>query len=294
MARSQKKEDSIYDFLYVDAKRIGLLLSQFGSDGVLTELIRTTDATTETGGKFDIKIVGVNQKEGEKTGLTRKFDPQWLMPLLFLREAKDIIVRDIEEAGIGKFVLMSGSLSILDLSMSRLLWDVPFIQQSIAAGATPDDMAALASIIPAASRHDRRAAKARGSPATPANPALEYVKAMIEVVKVMPHGTFASISDNAGHEVFSTLRDDGLVVASSDLMLQHGTTISGDWNIVGVLDALPDAKAQTVYGPQPFAGMPLLAIFQTFGPVARSMLGRPSGAYGMTPLLIFREVGRPK
>jgi hypothetical protein len=238
MARSRGKAASVYDILYADAKRIGLLLSQFGSEGVLTELTRATNTSSETGGGIDIKIVKGDQKEGEKSELTRRFDPQWLIPLIFLRETQSMLVGDITKARIGQFVLMSGALTILDLSILRLLWDVPFVQSSIAAGAKSEDMTAITAL----TRHDRRAARARGSAASTKNPALEYVQNILNVVKVMPHGILANLVDKYKREFWCSLREDALIVPSSDLMLKHGTTMSGEWSAVGILDAVPDKE----------------------------------------------------
>src|SRR4051812_39282654 len=113
MAQGQSGDDSVYDFLYVDARRIGLLLSQFGQEGVLTELTRHAQTDSETGGGLDLKIVKMDSTEGETKALTRRFDPQWLLPLRFLDLAKEMLVRDVSKAGIGQLILASGSLGIM-------------------------------------------------------------------------------------------------------------------------------------------------------------------------------------
>jgi hypothetical protein len=78
--------------------------------------------------------------------------------------------------------------------------------------------------------------------------------------------------------------------------LKHGVAIAGLWNILGVLDALPDEgeNSQVYMTDQLIAAISLGAIgAQIVGPLApavRLLLGRPGTAYGTTPLLIFREV----
>jgi hypothetical protein len=296
MARSPKKEGFVYDFLYIDAKRIGLLLSQFGSDGIITELVRATDATTETGGKIDLKIVGINQKEGEKTGLVRKFDPQWLVPLIFLREAQDIIIRDISKARIGQLVIAPGILTISDLSILRKLWDVRFVQDSIAAGVTADSSAAaLLEIVQqppqVTNRRERRTMQRQTtrSPA-PTSPAVESISRLLEVIKVMPHNILATLQVKNNEHVWCSLREEWLIITSADLMLNHGAVIAGDWNIVGILDARPDENDEVSTEVGSNASLPFLNILNTFAPLARQMLGRPTGSFGITPLMIFREV----
>jgi hypothetical protein len=279
MAHGQKKVDSVYDFLYVDAPRIHVLLSQFGQDGVLTELTRATDASSETGGGFDVKIAKLDAKESEKTGLTRRFDPQWLTPLNFLDAARDIIVRDISSARIGQIVLASGAITITDFAMLRLLWDIPAVQNMIASGMNSTSFQAL---LPP---------KAGKSSENQATKALMYqVKQILEIIKVIPHATIAMMKDTGGNEIWGAIKNEQLTVSSSTLMLNHGSSIHGKWNVVGILDALPESKDPSSDLSVPDTSVSMISIMQGFGPIARSLLGRPETAYGVTPLMIFREI----
>ena len=85
-----------------------------------------------------------------------------------------------------------------------------------------------------------------------------------------------------------------MVTKTSDLLLKHGSIIQGEWAIVGVLDAMPDGGAPAEGYDAEFASLLGGSVIGTaaahLGPVARNMLGRPAGSYGMTPLLIFREI----
>jgi hypothetical protein len=116
----------------------------------------------------------------------------------------------------------------------------------------------------------------------------------IELLKLSPHKVLATIR-TAGKCVWSSLAENGLMVPASDLMLKHGIAISGLWSMVGVIDALPDdingeSAHQTA---QADAAKSLGFTGETIGglaPAIRGMLGRPKDAFGMTPLLIFREV----
>jgi hypothetical protein len=283
MAHSQEKVASVYDFMYVDTKRIELLLSQFGTDGVMTELTRATDATSETGGGFDLKIASMNQKEGEKSGLTRRFDPRWLTPLTFLREAQGMIVRDISAARIGQFVLAGGTLSISDLNVLKQLWDVPIVQAAMAQQPMSANDVQLSQMM---SRQQRRASE-RTNKGPQESPQLAHVKAILDFVKVLPHGVLATFDNDDGHTIWCALRGDSLLMPSSDLMLNHGAVISGKWRVVGILDALSASGDSP--SPKTTANA-LTNLMNILGPITRNMLGRPDGAYGITPLLIFREI----
>lgn len=99
--------------------------------------------------------------------------------------------------------------------------------------------------------------------------------------------------------MWCSLREDGLVVSASDLTLKHGVTVSGRWNMLGVLDALPeiDAAGNLTAEAVEAAQGNVLPSASAFGelmlqltPAIRGLLGRPHTAYGMTPVLIFREI----
>ena len=266
MVRSREKEDSVYDFLYVDAKRISLLLSQFGTDGVVTELSRVTEENSETSGEVNIQIVKFGGKDGEKSAINRRFDPQWLVPLIFLKEIKDLIVRELTKARIGQFVLVSGELSISDLGILKQLWGIPHFQDIATAGMTQ-------SLDP----KDRKSA-------------IASFKKMFSIIEVLPHGTRAELIDKGHRSIWAPMRDNFLVVSSSDLLLNHGSIVAGEWSIIGILDALPDGIGAQNDGTSSMFGGPLGQFMGVFGPKIRELLGRPQGSYGVTPLIIMREI----
>jgi len=268
MARGQKEAVSVYDFLYVDARRIGVLLSQFGSDGLITELTRNTDTSSESGGGIDLKLAKMDQKAGTKSGLTRRFDPQWLLPLLFLEDTQDRLVRSIAKARLGQLVLVSGSLSILDLSSLTPLWDVPAIQQQIAAGMG----------------NGAPAKKDRNRP----DPAIKVVKDLLSIVKTFPHGIHGNLTEETGLAIWSAFRQESLMVSSSDLLISQGSEISGYWHLVGILDAMPDESDNAQ--PTPSNKTAIGNVVQTLAPIVRGLVGRPPQAFGVTPLLVFRTI----
>ena len=117
------------------------------------------------------------------------------------------------------------------------------------------------------------------------------------MLATLPHAVQAAITERGGPQdrvTWCSLRDENLIVPGSDLLLKHGVRIAGEWSMLGILDALPDAA---VAGSPELAQMlsafslgSLGAVIGPMAPAIRTMLGRPTDAYGMTPLLIFREV----
>ena len=133
MAQDPEKGDSVYDFLYVDARRIAVFLSQFGQYGHLTSLTRAELEASSTSGGLNVVAAKLDTGASEQTSQTRQFDPQWLAPLIFLDQAdqRGMIVRDLANARIGKLLLVSGRLAIFDLGMLRNAWEIGAIRDVI-------------------------------------------------------------------------------------------------------------------------------------------------------------------
>ncbi|BCM84421.1 hypothetical protein [Methylobacterium indicum] len=290
MAEGRKTEDSVYDFLYVDTRRIAQFSSQFNQYGHLTNLTRSVSETSTGGGDINVVAARVNKSASEQTGQVRQFDPKWLNPLTFLDDAerRGLIKRDIKSSEIGQIVLFTGQLLLFDAGMMKGAWDKPIVQKMIRAGipaaASGVDTSGL-------SRHDRRI-RAKETKES-ANNELDFTMSMLSI---LPHMLqVRMLSEDTS--VWSTLEDEFVIGRSSDLVLKHGSLLSGEWNMIGIYDALPyDAAYRTEEGREDadiaadVAGTVIGGMAARMGIIARNMIGRPEHTYGMTPLLIFREV----
>lgn len=296
MARDQKKDDSVFDFLYIDSRRIALFLSQFDKYGHLKTLTRSVGENSKSGGGFDLKVVKADYSEGEDSSLKKEYDAQWVAPLSFLDhvQQRDMLERDISKAGIGSLVLASGALSVRDLRLVMNIMALPAMKQNLLqkVETAPD------------SRHRN---ERRHSPRPTPAPANDQNAIGLEMMGILPHGT-QSLLKSEGSEIWSSLKDDCLIVPASEIFLSHGVNIPGTWNILGILDARPDeeesqqspeeqmAGAQAAIPSTEIQGIVTL-VTQGFGgfidgiaPLARMVLGRRSSSFGLTPILIFREV----
>lgn len=271
MGQGRGRDDSVYDFLYVDQRRIGLLLSQFGQDGVLTELVREAASGSESRGGIDIKIIKVDAKDKEDSKLSRRFDPQWLIPLLFLDQTKERLRRDIEKAAIGALVLVEGDLWLTETSSLQAMYE----------------KGALRSV---AVKRARESAKAAGVQFDQTAFDLEVDLIARSPPQVQFHLHMAKGS------VWSTLRPTGLITPPEEIASKHGVIVEGKWHVLGVKDAEPepgrtlmDNRAEQLaakYGPRGH-----LSDMLHTAEIRRRMFGRPVDAYGVIPLLIFRPVG---
>lgn len=294
---------SVFDFLYHDVRRVGSFLAQFDDSGHLQQV--TQAEGSQRGAKrswrasISADFLGLGDGEaslerGPRAGgfetAERIYDPLWTnaCTLLDFLEERSMLQHDLTSARIDQFVLITGSLNILDLPMVKDIWEVPILRKMILSTATPP------ALPPGATSAQRAAHKQQ------AELAKNGYEAVIQVLKFLPHAVHAWLQTRDGNYAWSSLRDDALIVSTADLLLKHGASISGTWSMLGVLDALPEAKPGENFTPNvlpdPAAALnPMLAenpmsqILVLLSPIVRQ-LGRPNQAYGLTPLLIFREI----
>lgn len=308
LERDERATASVYDFLYHDVRRVGSFISQFHASGLL-QSIKETDATGENrasksgasaGGGLPGIARGQAQFEDQagserREASERTYDPLWqnARALLDFLDKHDMIGRTFQVAHIGQFVLASGSLTIMDLPLLKGMWALPAIKKAIAGGAG----LASTSVSPARNRSERRKTEAT-TPVSPHAANMESIEALLSILALLPHAVQARLQANSGETVWCSLNEDSLVVSSSDLILKHGLSVAGTWNILGVLDALPDTDAsgtptssaiEGLIGSATLEDSPFGQIMGAIAPVVRT-LGRPGHAHGITPLMIFREV----
>jgi hypothetical protein len=282
-----QENDSVFDFLYQDVRRVGSYLAQLMPGGHV-QGVKQTLATEESGGtgaKITAAASAVLAKaSGEflaNTGnvnrdiLERTFDPIWrnAIELLDVLEQRHLISRNVAKSTIGGFVVVSGTLGILDRSFLQLIWSVPelrtMLENGIASGIDP---------MQAKSQRDK----------------LKLSKALVKTLIALPESLQARLSDDSGNLVYSSIQESGLVSTTTELFLSHGIALPGKWSVLGILDAQPgewlseDAEVAEKLGLINTGTLPTL--MNAIQGLMREA-GRPAIAYGVTPLLIFRKAG---
>lgn len=291
MVSDAKKADSVFDILYADTRRLSSLLSQFSDDGIITEVVRGAEETTSSQIGISVKIVKADGAELGKSSVLTKIDPQWLLPLLFLDAAQDMIQRDIEAAPIGSLVLSQGKLIVTDLAMLKEMWKSEKARQYMLQKAAIDEEAGL-------NRHERRAAGKKGSAKEVTDAELAF-----ELLPLLPHSPQINIIDG-DRTVWASIDERYMNGSASDVMLKHGVKVAGSWSMVSVLDARPfevrddedaydDHDDILSFSERLAIGMTtdnLWKVANELAGPARQALGRPLLSYGVTPLIIFREI----
>jgi hypothetical protein len=186
----------------------------------------------------------------------------------------------------------------MDLTLFKGMWQMPAIKNALFAGAIGERQIAPNS--PSQNRQQRRSSKRSGDHSADVKSPYDAMEGGLALIGLLPHAIQARLSINGTDQmVWTSLKEDALVVSAADLTLKHGTAIAGTWNMLGILDALPDHNAAgelTVSGEDSRTGSEKLAdspfgeMMNHIMPFLRPLLGRPFSAYGMTPILIFREV----
>lgn len=284
MGQDPQSIDSIFDFLFVDNERLRSWFAQVFDDGVLLSHKKTSHSgdasskelsgTVEVGGKIDAFLASADMKgKGQardgsnsfaNTSHEKNFDATWSLPLSVLDRLDEFsfIQRDISTARIGSLVLLSGRPQIIDIKFMQDIWEpaVNFVlgNQKIT--------------------HKNK---------TEASSAKAAMANLNEIFRKMPPSPQMLLCDENENLTWACIKEEHMVVSTSSLALTHGDAISGNWHVLGVLDAVPNEYASE---PLPLWKSELLQAASNLLGSIREMMGRPTNAYGITPVLIFRTI----
>jgi hypothetical protein len=299
--RKDQERNPVYDFLYHDARRIASFLAQFKTYGVPQNVKASESAGRATSTKTAISAGGgvplVAQGQAaldqtntsdERDATEHTYDPLWrnALDLRDYLEEEGLINRDITAANIGQFIIASGELTVLNAAVMRETWVSPILR----AGAVKQAM----NVAQAKCRANPANAALKGPDKAKAErTAMETAKFNAEVaidnLKYYPHSINCIIKGD-GFSAWAPLHEEGITGAATDLALMHGSEVPGLWNLLGILDARPSPiPAQEIILPSevPLHFAPSI---KNFANMAGTLLGRSPEAYGMTALLLFREV----
>lgn len=287
MAAVQEKEDSVFDFLYVDAQRIAVFLAQIDNNGHLVGISTNVSSSSSKGGTWNAQIAKRDFSDSGQSSLQKQFDPRWIAPLNFLDEFQNMMKRDLETAQIGDLVLASGALSIFDMSLLEKAWKLESVKKAIVSTMGEQTR----SVVQGRSRSERRRADKQQA----SSDAQKDAEAGLEFMGILPHLIQATVSDG-DDALWCILRQEGLTTPANEIFLKHGVSVSGTWRIVGIIDALPDHGSDEVSlfnqiaAARKLGGMSAAIASHMVIPV-KAALGRPKEAFGVTPMLIFRQIG---
>lgn len=127
----------------------------------------------------------------------------------------------------------------------------------------------------------------------------EIINAFSDAVSFLPYSLQAHLFDDKDRAIWCTLNKDYLVCQTSDIIIKYGVSLGNNWYILGMLDVLPKNEAETSETGVSFESCVkkinqgknvLWSALETFIPECQKVVGKSDSAYGITPLLIFREI----
>ncbi|MBT8420593.1 MAG: hypothetical protein KJO08_06990 [Gammaproteobacteria bacterium] len=296
--QDQQSESSVFDFLYHDTDRINSFLSQFSDAGYLQNLIRresTSDGkshSTSCHGNVNLAVAkgGGDTRDGThnegRESFEKSYNPLWsnsLVLLDYLAE-RELIERDLEHACIGQFVLLSGFLEIMDVSIAKKFLESKTLKEVF-----------LRTPIPGAKKTEKNRKTGRVSEHDVRNIALELLPQFPYTIQANMKGKY---------NCWSVLKGESMATTSEHLILKYGTSDVGVWNILGILDTKPSEPGEKTFEEKlaeindkvqeaeekQDARTGFRQLANLFSVTAKELLGRSDQQYGITPLMIFRQV----
>jgi hypothetical protein len=251
----------VYDFLYVDRARISALYAQLFPQGILTSVKTTAQQSfsDDTNVGTDVKILKAEAKstDGGSEGIEHMFDASWSIPLEVLDclRSRSLVLESARGAGLGSIILTDCYLRVIEFASMENLWE-PAMRL---ASSQPSQ-----SILP------------------------ETVSTISEAMKAMPRAIHAHFLTKDA-VLWSSLQPENLTIPMTDLTLKYGGTVSGSWKILYLLDAWPDTGEPPDVSSIWSAGQMMDGILTAIHAL-RTMMGRPTSWFGITPLMIFRDI----
>lgn len=272
MAREVQPTASLYDILYADRGRLSSYLAQIDPNGVITGYkTSTTDGSSvgsELGGNAAVASAKVRHNLENKELAERTFDPAAALPVEVINRLDEYgyIHRDLATAAVGGLVLVKGRLMLRDFSHFPASW--PLVRKALPLKNIAAD--ANASI--------------QGNSKVTVSEVESFIKYLIDNIPQPIQMTFESF----GSFLWSTLSQDGFIVSPIDIFLKHKTIVPGEWYVLGIIDAHPDHAGESEATPSLGGGV--TDPFHTMAQDIRAIFGRPESNYGISPLVIFRQV----
>ncbi|URO01240.1 hypothetical protein NB069_10350 [Leclercia adecarboxylata] len=274
MAQDSQSIDSLFDYFYYDKERVSALTAQLYPSGVLNS-VKQTSSESENGLnelKAGIPLLGGRSSASEAYSRTqeRTFDSSWSMPLNLLNKLSEtgIVKTSLNDAKLGDLVLIKGMMKIFDAQMVHLC--MPIVKK-----------------IKLNEIKKERNAQAK---ALLKNEIANLDNAE-ELVKILPPTTHIDFADSCGNQSWMSVEPSNLTTTLSDVSLKYGPFIPGEWYILCIVDAYADdLKLDNPDAPYPTATNELKQGMQGMLNMMRSIMGRPFGSFGITPLIIFRGV----
>ena len=267
MEQCCQKNDSLYDFIYLDKVRINTLLSQLSNDGITSELKKSfVDSEADHGAAgLDISLFSLNKDKLRtfEDRLEKSIDTSWILPMVLLNEINDYIKRNPESPMSGDLVLISGEM---------LLLDFPTLKKNLSL---------LKHMIKQNNKNKIERDTSLG----------------MKLLDMLP-STIQLRMKEKNNKYWTTLEPDFFTINSEDLSLKYGSILSGDWHILAYVDFTPN-KEQSLNKyisyfeeetESTLMHQSVIDVFVSNMDSLRSITGCNDEEYALSPIMIFKSV----
>lgn len=281
MVQGSQSTGSLFDFLYVDRGRASSIIAQLHSPGVATSVKHTSTDSDKSVKDVGVSVLGTLKgkaavEEAISQTLEKHYDASWSLPINLLDKMDEagLIKQGLDYERLGSTVYTKGRIRIFDINMMQKT--IPFLGR-LAQSNEPK-------LPPKVKKHSPKLEDLEIAP----NLSLGM---MTDVLNIVPNTLQVDFVDEQGRTAWMTINRDFLTVNPDDMALKYGGEIPGDWHIVGMIDALPDAASisnQQVKAEFPESSLKD-GLFELLHSI-RENAGRSASSYGITPLIIFRTI----
>ncbi len=273
MAQESQNIESIFDFFYLDTRKINSFYAQLTGNGALTSRKSTNSKNDEqiNEGSLSLPTVATlktSVKNTAQIGYEDNFDASQTMPREIIDRLDELgfISYELNIEELGNLVLLKGSLGVVDVAGMKDIID-PALEFGI------DQMPSQ-----------------KPSEKTAKNQFKKLLAPAVAFMKAIPFSLQARFFNkgDTNQEVWMTLNRSEMFNSVHDLNFKHGDLMAGEWYVLGVLDAIPHDQDRKIPDSNE-----VNSLIEEFTKVMKEQFGRPSTAYGMTPIAIFRVL-KPK
>jgi len=274
VGQEEQNTESLYDVLYVDNERLLNYSAQLDPNGHLTsiKLTKSNQASDESAGQISVHVAKGTfaSRNSHSDGFEHSFDPSKVIPFDVLNQLDErgLILRTLSEASHGSLVLCSGGLRIKDLSSAQIVW--PIIEKTLPLDNIFRDFLSNQTNPKKITHADMRT----------------LVRGLFNSIEHPLHGEILTESKI----LWATLNSKYLIPSAIDLMLKYTTTIPGRWYILCAVDCLPEGLHENYEEDWDSVDESFTSLIDRLARTFSRSFGRPAEAYGVTPLIIFREI----
>lgn len=275
MSAESKK---IFDFLYADHEKVASILSQIEDGGAPSETSVRAQRGKDNKAGLSAKLAGIGGDASVNRNLQyevrQTYDPLWVNSRKLIEHVGAL--GSSSEIDIGQIRVFDGSLVAFDQSVLPKLMSSSSMRDFIAAGMDGSQI------------DGKRNIKAFNENKKEADVIQTYIASLDLGIQF--------VLNSMGTGFWFNINRNNLYLHEMDIPLKFPVIISGEWKVLGIIDALPNDQFALDHLDEMGAADHIPAMLGNLGQLigfTSVLFGRRLDSYGIKPLAIFREIDIP-